>query len=365
MFSRAFDIVARRIDGPLMAIICVIIAFGLAVIFSATSGTSDRVILQARNFGLGLGVLWIVANIPPNRLMQLAVPIYVIGLMLLVGVAVAGDVRNGARRWLNLGVTSIQPSEIMKLAVPAVLAWYFQRRESALGAKDFIIAAAILAVPMLLTMKQPDLGTALLIASSGVFVIFLAGLPWKAIFTLTVAGIAFLPIAWNYILHDYQRQRVMTLIDPSSDPQGAGYHITQASIAIGSGGWFGKGWLTGSQGQLDFIPERHTDFILAVLGEEFGLIGILALTVLYLLLITRGFYITMQARGVFSRLLAGAVTLTFFIYAFVNLGMVMGILPVVGVPLPLVSFGGTAVLTMMLSFGILMSVHSHKNQVAA
>jgi rod shape determining protein RodA len=365
MLSRVFEFLSRRIDTPLMALIFVTMTLGLVVVYSATGVNNvDRVITQFRNFGVALVALWVVANIPPQQLMRLAVPAYVIGLALLIAVAFAGDVRNGSRRWLNLGVTTIQPSEIMKLSIPLALAWYFHKHEGALGWRQYLIATVILLVPTVLINRQPDLGTSILIAASGFFVIFLAGLSWKVLVGLAAAGAVSLPLAWHYLLHDYQKRRVMTMIDPSQDPLGAGYHINQASIAIGSGGWFGKGWLAGTQSQLDFIPEHHTDFILAVFAEEFGFVGIMFLLILYLLIIGRGLMISLTAPTVFSRLVAGAITLTFFTYVFVNMGMVGGILPVVGVPLPMMSYGGTALLTMLVGFGILMSISTHKQLVS-
>jgi rod shape determining protein RodA len=291
-------------------------------------------------------------------------PAYVAGLALLIGVAVFGDVRNGARRWLNIGVTTIQPSEVMKIAVPLVLAWYFHRREEGTRLRDFVIAAIVLAIPVGLIARQPDLGTALLIFASGFFVIFLAGLSWKVLGSLVVTAAVTVPFLWP-MLHDYQRKRVLTLLDPMEDPLGAGYHIIQSTIAIGSGGILGKGWLNGTQAQLDFVPERSTDFILAVFGEEFGLVGNVVLIVLYLLIIARGLMIAANASTVFARLTAGAITLTFFTYAFVNMGMVSGILPVVGVPLPMISYGGTALLSILVGFGILMSISTHKQLVAS
>jgi rod shape determining protein RodA len=360
-----FNLAARRLDGPLMAAIVILVAVGVGVIYSASGGqTFDRVLGQLRNFVVALAIMWIVANIQPQQLMRLALPIYVVGLTLLVCVALFGEIRNGARRWLSLGFTTIQPSEIMKIGVPLALAWYFHKREEGLRARDYALAALLLVLPTVLVMRQPDLGTALLIFSSGFFVIFLAGISWKILISLGVAGAAALPFAWS-MLHDYQRQRLFTLLDPSSDPLGAGYHIIQSIIAIGSGGILGKGWLKGTQGQLDFIPERSTDFILAVFGEEFGLIGNLLLIVLYFIVIGRGLMIAMNASTIFARLLAGAITLTFFTYAFVNMGMVSGILPVVGVPLPLISYGGTAMLSMLVGFGILMSISTHKQLVAS
>jgi rod shape determining protein RodA len=364
MISRIFDIVSRRIDGPLMAALALTLALGLTVVYSASGGASvDRAFSQGRNLAMAIFALWLFAQIQPQLLMRLAFPAYVVGLSLLVGVALFGEVRNGARRWLNLGIT-IQPSEIMKIAVPLVLAWYFHRREEGLRMRDFAFAALLLVLPVGLIVRQPDLGTALLIFASGFFVIFLAGLSWKVIGSLMAAGAVSLPFLWS-VMHDYQRKRILTLLDPSEDPLGAGYHIIQSTIAIGSGGILGKGWLNGTQAQLDFVPERSTDFILAVFGEEFGLVGTVVLTALYVLIIARGMMIAANASTTFSRLTAGAITLTFFTYAFVNMGMVSGILPVVGVPLPMISYGGTALLSMLVGFGILMSISTHKQLVSS
>lgn len=367
LIDRAFDVLARRIDGPLMATLVVLGALSLAVVFSASGQSVDRTLGQARNFAFALIVLWVAANVPPQQLMRLAIPIYIGGLLLLLGVEFFGFSRNGAKRWLNLGVITIQPSEIMKIGVPLILAWYFHRKEEGLAFKDFLVAGLILIVPTVLIQKQPDLGTAILIFSSGFFVIFLAGLSWRVITITSISGIVALPIVGPLIwplLKEYQRNRVLTFIDPSNDPLGAGYHITQSTIAIGSGGVLGKGWFNGTQSQLDFIPERSTDFILAVFGEEFGLVGLLLLLTLYMIVIGRGLMIAMNAPTTFSRLMAGAVTLTFFAYAFVNVGMVTGVLPVVGVPLPLISYGGTAIMSMFMGFGILMSISSHKRLVS-
>jgi rod shape determining protein RodA len=365
VISRLFDLLSRRIDGPLMVALVLTVSLGLTVVYSASGGTSfDRVLGQTRNLALALAALWVVANIPPQTLMRLAVPVYTAGLLLLIGVALFGEIRNGARRWLNIGFTTIQPSEIMKIAVPLMLAWYFHRHQEGLRLRDYAVAAILLALPVGLVARQPDLGTALLVFASGFFVIFLAGLSWRIIAALAVSGLVSLPFLWG-MLHDYQRRRVLTLLDPTEDPLGAGYHIIQATIAIGSGGVLGKGWLNGTQAQLDFVPERSTDFILAVFGEEFGLAGNLLLILFYVLIVARGLMIAANASTTFARLMAGAVTLTFFTYAFVNMGMVSGILPVVGVPLPMISYGGTALLSILVGFGILMSISTHKQLVSS
>jgi rod shape determining protein RodA len=273
-----------------------------------------------------------------------------------------GVVVNGSRRWLNLGITRIQPSELMKIALPLMLAWYFQKFEGRIRWRDFVFAAVLIAIPAILVKRQPDLGTALLLIASGFFVLYLAGLSWKIIVGLVAVAAAAAPVMWT-LLHDYQRRRILTFIDPTQDPLGAGYHTTQASIAIGSGGVVGKGWLNGTQTHLDFLPERHTDFIFAVFGEEFGLIGNVLLVFLYLLLVGRGMMIAADASTLFGRLMAGAVTLMLFTYAFVNMGMVSGVLPVVGVPLPFISYGGTALLSLFIGIGILMSVQAHRKLV--
>jgi rod shape determining protein RodA len=286
----------------------------------------------------------------------------VLGVALLIAVALFGDIVNGARRWLNLGVARFQPSEMLKLALPLMLAWYFHRRESTLRLRDFAVAAVLLAIPFGLIVRQPDLGTASLVGAAGFYVIFFAGLSWRLMGGLAAVGAVALFPLWG-MLHDYQRRRVLTLLDPTQDPLGAGYHIIQSTIAVGSGGLSGKGWLNGTQAHLEFIPERHTDFIFAVYSEEFGLLGNLLLLVLYALLIGRGLVIAANAATVFARLLAGSMTLMFFTYAFVNMGMVSGILPVVGVPLPFLSYGGTALLTLFIAAGILMSVQRHRKLV--
>ena len=349
----------EHLDGPLLTITLVIMAFGLATIYSATVYASNRAFGQIMNMVVGLLVMWLIAQLPPQKLMRFAVPLYVVGVILLVLVFVFGIKVNGARRWLPIGITRIQPSEILKIATPLMLAWYFHKYEAALRLRHYIIAGLLLLVPFALIAKQPDLGTAILVGAAGFYVIFFAGLPWKIIVGMLAAGAGSAPFIWS-MLHDYQRKRILTLIDPTTDPLGSGYHIIQSTIAIGSGGPFGKGWLQGTQTHLEFIPERHTDFIFAVFSEERGLVGNCILVVLYLLLIARGLMITANASTLFARTLAGSITLSFFTYAFVNMGMVSGILPVVGVPLPFMSYGGTALVTLFLGLGILMSIHTHR-----
>jgi rod shape determining protein RodA len=350
------------IDAPLFMLTLALSALGLATLYSATMENPARLTAQLANFSVALVAMWVVSRIPPQTLMRLALPAYIVGVGLLIAVALYGDIVNNARRWLHVGVTRFQPSEMMKLALPLVLAWYFHRREAAPRLRDFTLAAVLLAVPVLLIAKQPDLGTAVLVGAVGFYVIFFAGVGWKLLTALGVLGAASLFPLWG-MLHEYQRKRILTLIDPTQDPLGAGYHTIQSTIAVGSGGITGKGWLHGTQTHLEFIPERHTDFIFAVFSEEFGLAGNVLLLVLYSALIARGLMIAANAATVFARLLAAAVTLMFFTYAFVNMGMVAGILPVVGVPLPFVSYGGTALLTLFIGIGILMSVHRHRRLV--
>jgi len=340
------------IDGPLLGFLGLLI---LVALVSMASASPQRLMTLLTHLAIALTVMRLVAQIPPQRLMHLALPLYLIGVLLLVAVAVFGDISKGARRWLDLGFIRMQPSELMKIAMPLMLAWYFQKHEAMLRFKDYIVATVILLIPVALIVRQPDLGTSILVFASGFFVIFLAGLPWKVIIGLGAAAAAAAPVAWN-LMHDYQRQRVLMLIDPEKDPLGKGFHIIQSTIAIGSGGILGKGWGAGTQAQLDFLPERHTDFIFAVFAEEFGLLGNLVLLLFYALFIGRGLQIALNAATLFGRLLAGAITLIFFVYAFVNMGMVSGILPVVGVPLPFVSYGGTALVTLCLGVGILMSI---------
>lgn len=348
-------------DGPLALIIFLILSTGIVTLYSAGIDFPGRVEDQLRNILIAFIVMWIAANVSPQTLMRFAVPIYTAGVSLLIAVALFGMVKKGARRWLNIGMV-IQPSEIMKIAMPLMLAWFFQKREGMIGWREFLVAGLLLALPVGLIMKQPDLGTALLVLAAGFYVIFLAGLSWKVLLGLFVGVAASLPVVWT-MLHDYQRARVMMLIDPTRDPLGKGFHIIQSTIAVGSGGVTGKGWLHGTQAHLEFIPERTTDFIFAVFSEEFGLVGNLVLLSLYTLLIIRGLMIAANAPTFFTRLLAGAITLIFFTYAFVNMGMVSGILPVVGVPLPFMSYGGTALVTLGLGAGILMSIQRHRKLV--
>jgi len=354
--------IVEGIDSTLLVLLLSLSMLGLMALYSASYDTPARVVGQVVNLGVALVAMWLVAQVPPQTMMRFAVPAYVIGLAFLVAVALFGDVVNGARRWLHVGVTRFQPSEMMKLALPLMLAWYFHKHETTLKLRNFAVAALLLIVPLGLIARQPDLGTAALVGAAGFYVIFFAGISWKVLGALAGIGLAALPIGWGF-LHGYQRKRVLTLLDPTTDPLGAGYHIIQSTIAVGSGGLWGKGWLNGTQAHLEFIPERHTDFIFAVFSEEFGLIGNVVLLVLYTLLIARGLMIAANAATVFARLLASAIALMYFTYAFVNMGMVSGILPVVGVPLPFLSYGGTALLTLFIGAGILMSVHRYRKLV--
>ena len=362
--ARLWEVVVRRVDRPLFAIAMAIVGVGFVTLFSAADQSVARLTNQAVSLGIALAAMWLIANVPPQTLSRVALPLYAAGVAMLVGVALFGVVVNGSRRWLDLGVVRFQPSELMKIALPLMLAWYFQKREGRIGWADFVLAALLIAVPAWLVKRQPDLGTGLLLTASGFYVLFLAGLSWKVIVGLAALAAAAGPLMLAQ-LHYYQRQRILTFIDPSTDPLGAGYHTTQASIAIGSGGVVGKGWLNGTQAHLDFLPEKHTDFIFAVFGEEFGLIGNVLLVILYLVLIARAMMIASNASTLFARLIAGAVTLMLFTYAFVNMGMVSGILPVVGVSLPFVSYGGTAMVSLFIGIGILMSVQAHRKLVTS
>lgn len=348
-------------DLPLALIILMLLSVGLVTLYSAGMAIPGKNIDQLRNIGAAFFVMWLVANTPPKTLMRIAAPAYVLAVLLLVVVALFGTIKGGSRRWITIGV-QIQPSEFMKIAMPLMLAWYFQLQAGRLRWHTYAVAALLLAVPVLLIARQPDLGTALLVVAAGACVIYLAGLAWKVLGALALMTCAALPVLWTF-LHDYQRERVLTLIDPYHDPLGKGFHIIQSMIAIGSGGAAGKGWTHGTQTHLEFIPERTTDFIFAVFSEEFGLAGNLVLMVLYLLLIWRSASIALNAPTLFTRLLAGAITMIYFTYAFVNMGMVSGIVPVVGVPLPFMSYGGTALFTLGIAGGLLMSIQHHSRSV--
>jgi rod shape determining protein RodA len=363
MINKLLQQFLKHIDSFLMACLFFTLMVGLFVLYSASGQDISRVYAQGINIIVALSFMWVAANISPNQLERIALPLYLLGVLLLIAVELFGSISHGAQRWLNLGFTKIQPSEIMRIAMPMMLAWYFSKRERKPMMVDFAIGGLLLLVPVALIMKQPDLGTALLIIASGFYVLFLAGLSWKLLVGASVAFAVSTPILWS-MLHDYQRRRIEILFDPSQDPLGSGYHTIQAIIAIGSGGFAGKGWLNGTQAQLDFLPERTTDFIFAVFSEEFGLLGNLLLLGLFSMIILRGLMIASQAQSTFGRLLAGSISLTFFTYVFVNMGMVSGILPVVGVPLPLISYGGTSMVMLCLSLGILMSIHTHKKLVA-
>ena len=364
----------RGFDGPLAFAVFLLACAGLLTMYSSGYDHGTRFIDHGRNMLIAGTIMFVVAQVPPQRLMSFAVPLYTVGVALLIAVAIFGITKKGARRWLNLGIT-IQPSEILKIAMPLMLAWWFQKREGQLRPLDFLVAGVLLAVPVGLIVRQPDLGTAVLVLVAGISVIFFAGLSWKLVLPPVAVGlvvvvlvIAFEPqlcadgVRWP-ILHDYQQQRICTLLDPGRDPLGKGFHIIQGMIAIGAGGITGKGFMQGTQTHLEFIPERTTDFIFAAFSEEFGLLGNLCLIASFIFLILRGLAIALEAPTLFSRLLAGAMTLIFFTYAFVNMGMVSGILPVVGVPLPFISYGGTAMVTLGMGLGILMSIAKSKRLV--
>jgi rod shape determining protein RodA len=353
---------ALRLDGMLLSGLIAVSLFGLFVLWSAVGDNTSLWFNQLARIGIGFALLIVLSQLPDHFLRMLSPAVYLLGLVLLIVVALVGDFGKGAQRWLDLGVIRFQPSEIMKLAVPMMCAWYLHQRPLPPSFRDVAVLLLIVSLPVALIAEQPDLGTAFLVAASGLIVLVMGGLsPAYLLGGVAVAGAA-VPLVWH-LMHDYQRQRVLTLLDPQSDALGAGYHIIQSQIAIGSGGIFGKGWMNGSQAQLEFLPERSTDFIFAVIGEELGLLGLFALLIGYLLIVGRGLYMSMQCRDAFARLLAGSIALTFFVYACVNAGMVMGLLPVVGVPLPLVSYGGTSFVTLMAGFGILMSLHSSRKLV--
>jgi rod shape determining protein RodA len=352
---------AVDLDPVLMAVLGVLALVGLVTLYSAASDHPGRFGEQLRNFALAGAVMVVLAGVSPRNLKRLALPVYLVGLLLLLAVLAVGVSVKGAQRWLDIGVR-IQPAEIMKLGVPMMLAWYFDRREGAVRRIDFAIAGMLVLVPVALIARQPDLGTALLVLAAGFFVIFFAGLPWRWLGVMAGSALALLPVVWA-LMHDYQRNRILTLIDPMSDPLGKGFHTLQAMIAIGSGGLLGKGWMQGTQTHLEFIPERTSDFIFAVYSEEFGLVGNVVLIILFVVLVARALSIAGQAATPFTRLLAGAIAMILFTFAFVNMAMVSGILPVVGVPLPFISYGGTALVTLGMACGMLMSVQSNRKLV--
>ena len=373
-FKSLFYSLFSGLDRQLGLILLGLSAIGFFTFLSSSQNTPVQISDELRNLALSFAVMWIVSRIPPKWLEMGAVWIYGFGVALLIAVAAFGLIKKGARRWLNIGIV-IQPSELMKIAMPLMLAWYFQKREGIQKTWDYGVAAIILAIPVFLIARQPDLGTALLVFAAGLYVIILAGLPWKWILPFVgigVIGILLIiifgsticahDVVWPFV-HNYQKHRICTSLDPSSDPLGKGFHTIQSMIAIGSGGFFGKGWFQGTQAHLEFIPEKHTDFVFAVFSEEFGFIGNLILLALFFALIKRGLAISASAPNLFTRLLGASVTLIFFTYAFVNIGMVSGLLPVVGVPLPFISYGGTALVTLGFGAGILMSIHRHRRLV--
>ena len=367
------DVLKRRatllqrlhIDGWLLLILLVLAAGSLFVLYSASGKHWDLLMKQASSFGLGLVAMFVIAQFEP-RFMARWVPLaYLVGVGLLVVVEVMGHTAMGATRWINVpGVIRFQPSEFMKIIMPATIAWYLARHNLPPRLKHITVSLVLILIPFVLILKQPDLGTSLLILASGGFVLFMAGLQWRWIAGAVAAVVPIAVAMWFFVLHDYQKQRVLTFLDPESDPLGTGWNIIQSKAAIGSGGVLGKGWLLGTQSHLDFLPESHTDFIIAVLSEEFGLVGVCILLLVYLLLIGRGLVITAQAQTLFGKLLAGSLTMTFFVYVFVNIGMVSGLLPVVGVPLPFISYGGTHLVTLLSGFGVLMAIHTHRKWIA-
>ncbi|GGL97296.1 rod shape-determining protein [Pseudomonas asuensis] len=367
------DVMRRRstllqrmhIDGPLLLILLMLGAVGLFVLYSASGKSWDLVIKQGTSFGLGLVAMIVIAQFEP-RFMARWVPLgYLIGVALLVVVDVMGHNAMGATRWINIpGVIRFQPSEFMKLLMPMMVAWYLSKRSLPPSFKHIVVSLITIGIPFVLILDQPDLGTAMLILASGGFVLFVGGMQWRWLIGAVAAAAPVAVAMWFFVMHDYQKRRVLTFLDPEMDPLGSGWNIIQSKAAIGSGGVFGKGWLLGTQSHLDFLPESHTDFIIAVLGEEFGMVGVCLLLCLYLLLIGRGLTITIQAQTLFGKLLAGSVTMTFFVYVFINIGMVSGLLPVVGVPLPFISYGGTSVVTLLCGFGVLMAIHTHRKWIA-
>lgn len=354
---------ALHLDGPLFIALCMVGAVGSVVLYSASGRSIDMLEAQLMRFALGLGAMVMLAQIPPRLIRDVAPWLYMIGLVLLVIVALTGHIAMGAQRWLDLGFVRFQPSELMKIAVPLACAWYLNERPLPPSPLTLLVLLAAIVVPVVLIAEQPDLGTSLLVAAGGAMVLLLAGLQLRYIFTAVALLVPVAVVAWHFLLHSYQKQRVLTFLDPQSDPLGSGYHIIQSQIAIGSGGVFGKGYLNGSQVQLEFLPERSTDFVFAVIGEEWGLMGLLSVIVLFMFVIGRALYLAAMAQDTFSRLVCGSLALTFCVYVFVNTGMVTGLLPVVGVPLPFVSYGGTAMVTLMAGFGILMSLCAKRKLV--
>lgn len=357
-------LLALKLDGPLLIGLALVAGYGLIVLYSASGQNSDMILRTLLRMGLGTAAMVAVAQLRLNTLRNAAPWLYAAGVLLLLVVDASGYIGKGAQRWLDLGFVRFQPSEIMKIAVPLLVAWYLQERPLPLGLGTLSVTAAIILVPVGLTAIQPDLGTALLILIGGSLVVLMAGVPLLVLAALALVGVSGAWFGWT-LLHDYQRQRVFTFIDPQNDPLGAGYHIIQSQIAIGSGGVFGKGWMNGSQSQLEYLPERHTDFIFAVIGEEFGLLGMLVLVMMYLFVVGRALYLATHMQDTFARLLGSSLALTFFVYVFINTGMVCGLLPVVGVPLPLVSYGGTSMVTLLAGFGILMALYSHRKLVGS
>lgn len=353
-----------HIDIPLLLGLLLVSALGFVILYSAGGGDAELLVRQGQRLALGLAVMLLLAQVPLYLLQRWTPWLFVAGLILLIAVLVFGDTSKGAQRWLDLKLFRFQPAEIMKLAGPMMVAWYLKDRPLPPAMGQITLAGLLVIVPAALIAKQPDLGTALLVVCAGVFVLLWAGTSWRLVGTFGLVAAVMAPVLW-YFLHDYQRQRILTFLHPENDPLGTGYHTIQSTIAIGSGGMYGKGWLNGTQSYLDFLPERTTDFIFAVYGEEFGLIGILLLLALYLFIILRGVYIAVRAQDVYARLLAASLSLTFFVYVFVNVGMVIGLMPVVGVPLPLISYGGTSLVTLMAGFGILMSIHTHRTSLHA
>ncbi|MFT5218000.1 MAG: rod shape determining protein RodA [Planctomycetota bacterium] len=353
-----------RLDPVLFSMLILLSVFGCILLYSATGADNAQLVKQLLRLGIAMMLMIATANIPLRILKKSAYGLYLLGVLLLLAVMFFGEVGKGAQRWLDIGIR-FQPSELLKLAVPMVVAAYLADRVLPIGLKELAVAIVLVTIPVLMIASQPDLGTAILVGSAGFFVLFLAGVRWRIILSLAVFFSMMAPLLWKFALHDYQRTRILTLLNPESDPLGSGYHIIQSKIAIGSGGVYGKGWLNGTQSQLDFIPERSTDFIFSVFGEEFGFFGSAVLLLLYLVIIFRGLYVAAHATENFGRLLAGALSLTFFVYLFVNTGMVTGMLPVVGVPLPLISYGGTSMVTLMLGFGLIMSIRSDRRYMSS